>query len=98
MASPLASLLVRTRFLLLGILGITAPWLSPFFQSHDWLTVQARDLRVSSEGVQRGNKNAASGQLNAFINQVQALNRSGWLSNEKAAALIALAQALIASL
>ena len=45
-----------------------------------------------------GNKNAASGQLGAFVNQVKALVKSGRLSAANGAALTAAANSVLAAL
>lgn len=52
-------------------------------------------LEAAQQSLERGNRNAARGQLNAFINEVQALQRSGRLDAATADLLIAQAQAII---
>jgi hypothetical protein len=52
-------------------------------------------LEAAERSLARENRNGASGQLNAFINQVQALERSGRLDAATADSLIAGAQAII---
>lgn len=61
---------------------------------------QANSLRVkldaASRSMARGNMNAASGQIGAFINEVEALERSGRISASAAAALLAEAATALA--
>ena len=54
-----------------------------------------RKLDAAQQSLARGNRNAARGQLNAFINEVQALERSGRLAPATADSLIAQAKAII---
>ena len=44
--------------------------------------------------IERGNENAANGSLDAFVNEVQALEQSGRLDSDTAAALLNSANAL----
>jgi probable HAF family extracellular repeat protein len=55
-------------------------------------------LQAALSSIERGNSQSASGQLGAFINQIQALENSGRLSAQAAASLIAAANNIIASL
>ena len=55
-------------------------------------------LRNALKSVQSGNAQAASGQLGAFINKVEALRTSGRLADPAAASLIAYAQRIIAAI
>ncbi len=55
-------------------------------------------LQATLSSIKRGDSQSASGQLGAFINQIQALESSGRLSAQAAAALIAAANNIIASL
>ena len=65
---------------------------------------RAVELGVESEGANaqaaaaRGSRAAAINQMNAFINQVQAMERSRRISTTLAAQLIAEAQQIIAGL
>jgi len=52
----------------------------------------------ASRSVQRGNETTAANQLGAFINEVEALGRSGRLSAEDAQALIDSANAILGEL
>lgn len=52
-------------------------------------------LEAAQQSLARANRNAARGQLNAFINKVQALKRSGRLDAATADSLIVQAQAII---
>jgi uncharacterized repeat protein (TIGR01451 family) len=55
-------------------------------------------LQASQASLDRGNRTAAVNQLGAFINEVQALGRSGQLTSVIAGALVAEAQAVIAGI
>lgn len=55
-------------------------------------------LEAAIDSLNRGRDNAAMNQLWAFINQVEALRRSGRLTVEEADALIAIAQRIIDSI
>ncbi len=52
-------------------------------------------LEAAINALERGNEEAAIGQLNAFINHVEALKRAGKLPEEQADTLIAVAQRII---
>jgi len=55
-------------------------------------------LRAAEQSLARGNRTAAMNQLGAFINELEALARSGRLSPAAATALIDRTRALLASL
>ncbi|MBI4469270.1 MAG: HYR domain-containing protein [Acidobacteria bacterium] len=55
-------------------------------------------LKAAIQQLDRGNRTPAINQLNAFINQVEALERSGRLSSDQADALITSVQAVIDAL
>jgi hypothetical protein len=52
-------------------------------------------LEAAQRSMVRGNRNAVSDQLNAFVNEVQALKQTGRLGAATADSLIAQAQAII---
>jgi hypothetical protein len=52
-------------------------------------------LRAAQDSLNRGNHTSAANQLNAFINEVEALQQSGQLDPSTANSLIAEAQAVI---
>jgi PKD repeat protein len=54
-------------------------------------------LRAAGASLDRGNTTAAAGQINAFINEVQAAVQSGRLSQAQGDALIAAARRILAS-
>ncbi|HEU4561366.1 MAG TPA: DNA/RNA non-specific endonuclease, partial [Longimicrobium sp.] len=54
-------------------------------------------LRAASASLDRGNTTAAAGQLNAFINEVEATVQSGRMSQAQGDALIAAARTILAS-
>jgi hypothetical protein len=54
-------------------------------------------LQTAMSAYSRGNDNAGDNQMNAFINHVQAVQRSGRMSDASAQTLIGLAQRVIAA-